>query len=86
MNLRWPLSLLSPAAAKARLSILIFHRVLAQPDPLFPSEVDAALFDRLCGWIGSMFQVLPLDLAVQRLGVGISDNKINIANARLNPE
>lgn len=70
MNVRWPLSLLSPAGAKARLSILIFHRVLAQPDPLFPSEVDAALFDRLCGWIGSMFRVLPLDEAVQRLAAG----------------
>ncbi len=70
MTLRWPLSLLSPTGAKARLSILIFHRVLAQPDPLFPSEVDAALFDRLCGWIGSMFQVLPLDQAVRRLRAG----------------
>ena len=24
-----------------RLSILIYHRVLAEPDPLFPDEIDA---------------------------------------------
>ena len=70
MSLRIPASLLSPAGPKARLSILIFHRVLAQPDPLFPSEVDAALFDRLCSWIKSMFQVLPLDEAVRLLRAG----------------
>ena len=30
-------SLLSPAGPRSRLSVLIFHRVLAQPDPLLPS-------------------------------------------------
>ena len=66
MVLRPTLSLLSPAGARARLSIMIFHRVLPQRDPLFPAEVDADDFDRICGWVASMFNVLPLDEAVDR--------------------
>ncbi len=60
----------SPAGPQARLSILIFHRVLPDPDPLFPGEVDAARFQRLCGWVARWFNVLPLDQAVQRLRQG----------------
>lgn len=44
--------------------ILIFHRVLPQPDPLFPGDIDAARFDRLCAWLKRNFTVLPLDQAV----------------------
>ena len=61
---------LSPAAASARLTVLIFHRVTAQPDPLFPSEVDARRFDQLLGWLKRWFAVLPLDQAAQRLRAG----------------
>ncbi|WP_234413954.1 polysaccharide deacetylase family protein [Ideonella sp. A 288] len=67
---RLPLSLLSPAGPRARLSILIFHRVLPERDPLFPTEVDKGDFERICGWLGSMFNVLPLDQAVTRLAAG----------------
>jgi len=63
-------SLLSPAGARARLNVLIFHRVLPQPDPLFPDEVDAARFDRLLSWVKSWFNVLPLDEAARRLRDG----------------
>jgi len=63
-------SLLSPAGAGARLSILIFHRVLSEPDPLFPDEVDAARFDQQLGWLKRWFQVLPLDEAARRLTEG----------------
>lgn len=59
-------SLLSPAGARARLNILIFHRVLPQPDPLFPDEVDAARFDELLAWTRAWFNVLPLDEAIAR--------------------
>ena len=62
--------LLSPAGARARLNVLIFHRVLPQPDPLFPDEVDAARFDELLGWVKSWFHVLPLDEAARRLQEG----------------
>ena len=64
------LELRSPAGAGARLSVLIFHRVLPAPDPLFPGEVDAARFDDICGWVARWFNLLPLDGAVQRLRAG----------------
>jgi peptidoglycan/xylan/chitin deacetylase (PgdA/CDA1 family) len=60
-------SVLSPAGARGRLSVLIFHRVLPQPDPVFPGEVDAVQFDSMMGWVKSWFNVLPLDEAVRRL-------------------
>ena len=68
--LRPLLGALSPAGRQARLSTLIFHRVTAQPDPLFPGEVDALRFDAICGWVRRWANVLPLDEAVQRLAEG----------------
>jgi peptidoglycan/xylan/chitin deacetylase (PgdA/CDA1 family) len=62
--------LLSPGGSRARLSVLIFHRVLREPDPLFPDEVDAERFDRILGWVASWFNVLPLDEAIARLRDG----------------
>ena len=53
-----------------RLTILIFHRVLASPDPIFPDEPDAARFDEMMGWIKSWFNVIPLDVAVDALKTG----------------
>ncbi len=61
---------LSPAGPRGRLSVLIFHRVLPQPDPIFPGEVDAATFDAICGWMQSWCNVLPLDLAARQLQDG----------------
>lgn len=60
----------SPGGAQARLSVLIFHRVLAEPDPLFPEELTSAGFAELCGWLSRWFNVLPLPDAVQRLREG----------------
>ncbi|PTD96768.1 polysaccharide deacetylase family protein [Pseudothauera lacus] len=70
MLARTAFSLLSPGGRGARLSILIFHRVLAQRDPLFPAEPDARRFDELMGWVARWFNVLPLDEAVARLRSG----------------
>ncbi len=64
------LGLQSPAGARARLSVLIFHRVLPEPDPLFPGEMHAARFDAVCGWVRGWFNVLPLDEAARRLAEG----------------
>jgi peptidoglycan/xylan/chitin deacetylase (PgdA/CDA1 family) len=50
-----------------RLTILIFHRVLPGPDPLFPGEVDVDRFDEILSWVTQWFQVLPLAQAVDRL-------------------
>jgi peptidoglycan/xylan/chitin deacetylase (PgdA/CDA1 family) len=68
--LRVPLRLLSPGGARGRLSILIFHRVLAAPDPLFPAELDLRSFEERMRWIRSWFSVLPLDDAVVALARG----------------
>lgn len=63
-------ALLSPAGERACLSILVFHRVHRQPDPLFPGEVSAWQFDKICGWIARWFRVLPLPEAARRLREG----------------
>ena len=51
-----------------RLSILIYHRVLAHPDPLFPGEVDAITFASHLALLKRYFRVMPLLDAVQLLG------------------
>jgi peptidoglycan/xylan/chitin deacetylase (PgdA/CDA1 family) len=48
------------ALAGPRLSIVIFHRVHAVPDPLFPHEMHAAQFDALCGELARCFRVMTL--------------------------
>ena len=70
MLLKPLLNLLSPAGPGSRLSVLIFHRVLPEPDPLFPDEMHARRFDTLCGWLAQWFNLLPLDQAVARLKAG----------------
>lgn len=50
-----------------RLSILIYHRVLAVPDPLRPGEVDAASFDRQMHHLSQHCEVIPLLEAVSLL-------------------
>jgi peptidoglycan/xylan/chitin deacetylase (PgdA/CDA1 family) len=61
---------ISPAGERARLSILIFHRVVARTDLLFPETPDAAAFERQMRWVARWFNVLPLTEAVQRLARG----------------
>jgi peptidoglycan/xylan/chitin deacetylase (PgdA/CDA1 family) len=64
------LSLLSPGELHSRLSILIYHRVPPQPDPLFPEEGDAEVFDRQMSQVADCFNVIPLLDAVQGLRKG----------------
>lgn len=54
----------------ARLSILIYHRVLAEPDPLFPAEVDRNMFEGQLRALRRFFNVLPLSEAARRLRLG----------------
>jgi len=61
MAMRWP---------GRSLSILIYHRVLAQPDPLLPDVVDARRFDRQMALLRRSFNVLPLATAVRALRNG----------------
>lgn len=61
---------LSPAGADARLSILIYHRVLAEADLIFPNEVTSASFDVQMASLKAVFNVLPLAEAVERMKAG----------------
>ena len=54
----------------AKLSILIFHRVHARPDPLFPEEMSAERFNSLCRWLRASFNVMSLGPALGRLRAG----------------
>lgn len=63
-------SALSPGGARGGLSVLIFHRVLPSPDPLFPDEPDAERFAQILDWAGGAFNVLPLDRAIADLPAG----------------
>ena len=53
--------------AGPRLSILIFHRVLARPDALLPGEPDAAFFEARMRFVKSAFNVIPLIDAARHL-------------------
>jgi len=65
----WPLLMrsVSQGGSKGRLSILIFHRVLSETDPLLNWDPDAATFSQLMVWAKQCFNILPLDDAVRRL-------------------
>jgi len=62
-------NLLSPDGDRGRLSILIYHRVLAAPDPIL-DVIDAATFERHVALLASEFNVLPLGEACARLARG----------------
>lgn len=66
---RGALSLLSGGGKRAP-AILIYHRVLPEQDPLFPSEVHRAQFERQLAWLKTRFNVLPLLEAVQLAAQG----------------
>lgn len=70
MNLRPAVSLFERISGPARLQILIFHRVLPSPDPLFTGVPDALRFRRLLRMIKALYRVLPLDEALSLLRAG----------------
>ena len=55
---------------RAGLSILIFHRVLGEPDPLFPEAIDAKRFDATLGWLARLFRVVSLREGIDALYEG----------------
>ena len=59
--------LLSPPG---RLTVLIYHRVLPEPDPLRPGDVTEAELRWQVRALASAFRVLPLGEAVERLRAG----------------
>lgn len=54
----------------AKLSILIYHRVLSRPDPMLEWEPDARAFERQMALLANHFAILPLADAVKRLKDG----------------
>ena len=61
---------LSPRGKRARLSVLIYHQVLAQADALRPGVPDAQTFDWQMRLLGSSFNVVRLSEGVRRLRDG----------------
>jgi peptidoglycan/xylan/chitin deacetylase (PgdA/CDA1 family) len=70
MSLKLAMGLASPGGRNGRLSILVFHRVLAAPDPLNPGEPDVLQFEARMRWVSEWFNVLPLEQAVKDLLAG----------------
>lgn len=60
-------AILSPAGAWASLIVFIFHRVLPQSDPVFPDIPHARDFECQMDLLSSLFHVLPLSEAAERL-------------------
>jgi peptidoglycan/xylan/chitin deacetylase (PgdA/CDA1 family) len=65
--LRAAVAAAASAGTTGRLSVLIYHRVLERPDPLFPDEVDARRFADQMALLSTAFNVIPLSEAVDRL-------------------
>lgn len=63
------LSLVAPGGARG-LSVLVYHRVLPEPDPLFPGQMDAVRFAQHLDVLDDCFNVMPLPEAVGRLRSG----------------
>jgi peptidoglycan/xylan/chitin deacetylase (PgdA/CDA1 family) len=70
MALTWLLDRLAPAGERGRLSVLIFHRALAQPDELFPGEAHSEVFEQRVQWLRRWFNVLPMAQAIRGLRQG----------------
>lgn len=68
--LHWMLYQLSQLVPTQRLTILIYHQVLAEPDPLFPEQMHAHRFKQHMALLQRYFSPLPLSEAVQRLKQG----------------
>jgi len=72
--LRAAATLVSPAGSSARLSVLMYHRVLPAADPL-TGEVHAQHFNAQMRALRDYFTVLPLAEAVERLAAGTLPSK-----------
>jgi peptidoglycan/xylan/chitin deacetylase (PgdA/CDA1 family) len=70
LTLRTLATVASRGGRHGSLAILIFHRVLAEPDPLFPDEPDVATFSAQMDLLAQVFRPLPLVDAVRRLRAG----------------
>jgi peptidoglycan/xylan/chitin deacetylase (PgdA/CDA1 family) len=67
MSANLAMSFLLGVPCTPRLSVLAYHRVLAERDPLLTGEPDAAEFEHRMRWVKANFDVLPLGDAVRAL-------------------
>jgi peptidoglycan/xylan/chitin deacetylase (PgdA/CDA1 family) len=67
---RLALDVALPGGDGARLSVLGYHRVLPQADPLLPTDPSVREFERTMRWVGDAFNVIPLSEAVAGLTAG----------------
>lgn len=65
LGCRW---LLGAAGLRSpRLSVVLFHRVLAAPDPVLEAEPDVERFEQQIRWLAGAFDILPVREAAARL-------------------
>jgi len=60
-------SFISKAVLKNPLSILIYHRVLPEYDPMRPTEITAAEFEKQMSLLSKLFNLIPLSTAITQL-------------------
>jgi peptidoglycan/xylan/chitin deacetylase (PgdA/CDA1 family) len=70
MLLTWLLNRLSPSGPLGRLTVVIFHRVLARRDDVFPEEMYSESFEQRIRWLKRWFNVLPMSQAIHALREG----------------
>jgi phosphatidylinositol alpha-1,6-mannosyltransferase len=63
-------SLLSPAGAGGRLSVLLFHKIPTVADPLSTGEMDLARFEHILDFLADNATVMPLPEATKALQAG----------------
>jgi len=63
-------SMMSPAGAAGRLSIMLFHKIPLQADPLVPNDLTLERFEHLLDFVAENTQVLPMSDAVAALQRG----------------
>lgn len=56
--------------ARGKLTVLLFHKVPVERNPLTPNEMDLAAFERVLQLVTKVFHVMPLDDAVSALHAG----------------
>ncbi|MBK7364577.1 MAG: polysaccharide deacetylase family protein [Nitrosomonas sp.] len=64
-------SIFSPAGKRAKLSIVIYHRVLLEPDLLLGQKGDITSFDKHLRILSQNFNIVPLSQAVSMLKTNI---------------
>ena len=68
-------SLFSPHGQKAKLTILLFHKIPVRADPLTPAEPVLSQFEHILDFLRENANVLPLSEAVRALGKGALPKK-----------